>query len=62
MAKSDCGKPAREGYSREYEVAWLKLYGKKCPNCKGEGAVFYSNYSQEDCKQCNGSGYVEKNK
>ena len=68
MSKSDHGKPAREGWNREYERAWLKAHGKRCPDCKGTGV-----YSSEDglggdictnsiCPNCDGIGYMEKKK
>ena len=67
MAKSDHGKPAREGWSREYERAWLKVHGKKCPDCESAGHEPFLNKQgdfggYEVCSNCNGIGYVEKKK
>lgn len=63
MAKSDHGKSATEGWSRAYEKAWLKIYGKICPVCNGCGLVLDISYEGRgtfyDCSYCNGLGYVE---
>ena len=69
MAKSDYNKPAREGWSRSYEIAWLKLYGKVCPKCKGIGWIPEHDkelgalqFVQIQCPRCKGIGYIKKDK
>ncbi len=38
-----------------YDKNYLKLFGKQCPKCKGEG--WLGIYI---CSKCNGIGWVEK--
>ncbi len=48
---------------RKWEKNWLKIFGVKCPECKGVGIVDYGDDFMArvtDCKICNGLGYVEK--
>lgn len=59
--KSDYGKPAREGYSKNYEKAWLRMYGIKCPLCLGSGEDIIKR-KKYLCVKCKGIGYVEKDK
>jgi len=69
MAKSDHGKPAREGWNPGYDKAWLKVYGEVCPYCKGTGVVDDTIHSvqagidiDKPCPNCDGIGYMEKKK
>lgn len=68
MSKSDYGKPARVGYSREYEEAWLNLFGVTCPDCKGTGQVgeeivkWGRSMGFRECPKCKGEGKIEKGK
>ena len=63
--KSDYGKSAREGWSRDWEKAWLKVHGKPCLNCKTLGyledkPVLKGKPIRTTCLRCGGVGYVEK--
>ena len=55
--KSDYGKPAKEGYSKGYDKAWLRVFGEVCPIC-ADGRLA----DKTRCPNCNGVGYKEKEK
>lgn len=64
--KSDYGKSASEGWSMDYEKAWLRAHGKKCPKCKGTGQIgkeivkYGQSIGFKECPHCNGVGFIEK--
>jgi len=51
---------------KRYDKNYLRLFGKKCPKCKGIGLKYEPLSYEEDgrdipsCVNCNGIGYVEK--
>jgi DnaJ-class molecular chaperone len=59
--KGDTPRPInKERYDRNY----LRIYGKICPNCKGQGGFRITNpegqlVGVKGCKNCEGLGYVE---
>ena len=61
MVNGEAGKGCRyRPYSpKAWDKAWLRIWGKKCDNCKGKG------YIENDekvivCNRCNGNGYLER--
>lgn len=44
-----------------YDKNYLRLYGKRCLSCSGDGYFLGKNHTNP-CKYCNGIGYVEKKK
>lgn len=66
MAKSDCGKPARSGWSREYEQKWLDAFGVTCPTCSGTGqegeeiVKYGRSMGYKECPTCEGHGKIER--
>lgn len=46
---------------KQYDINYLKLYGKKCPICGGTGGGAKIRWLRR-CSRCNGLGYIEKNK
>jgi DnaJ-class molecular chaperone len=54
--KGDTYRPVdRQRFNRNY----LRLYGKKCDLCNGDG-VTNAFANEMSCPQCDGLGYVEK--
>jgi len=52
---------------RKYDREYLRVFGVKCPDCKGVGQLIRANWqdditAMEDCKICKGLGYIEKPK
>jgi len=64
MAKSDYGKRPSEGWSKDYEKAWLRANGDICKYCNGTGVIsddIGEGLSwNSTCEICNGTGYVKK--
>lgn len=54
MGKGDTYRPVNQD---KYDKNWLRLYGVKCPKCKGEGVV--GGITGHWCLTCNGHGLVE---
>jgi len=46
---------------RKWDRNYLKIFGIKCPKCKGTGMI-PGGQCDDYCRFCNGIGYVEKNK
>lgn len=59
--KSDCGKSASEGWSRDYKKAWLKTKGIMCPTCGANPkGIPHKDGGWITCPECHGLLYVEK--
>jgi len=65
-AKSDYGKRPSGGWSRAYELAWLRLHGEKCPDCNGTGIIkndISCDLSWNSlCERCLATGYIKQEK
>lgn len=52
----------------QYRKNWLKIFGKKCPECNGTGVYSAHDelgseiYTVSPCARCNGDGYIKKEK
>jgi len=47
---------------RRYDRNYLRMFGKKCPKCNGDGVTRRHEQPPyiRECTLCNGLGYVEK--
>ena len=67
MAKSDYGKRAFVGSTKESRKGWLRAFGVPCPKCKGKGVLEDVDSDmrliiEQQCPKCEGIGYIEKEK
>lgn len=61
--KSDCGKSAKVGWTREYEKCWDEVFSKPCDVCPNSQGYFtdydpiLKKYIETTCLICMGTGY-----